>query len=314
MNGFFIGQIIKQKREELGLSQEQLCEGICTPATLSRIENGKQAPAYNRMNALLQRLDLPENRYYALMTKQELEIERLQKEIIVCNTNYERLQGEQKIEAYHRGQVLLVELESIMDKEDDITRQFILRSKAVLCREDNGDVIKKQRALLLDAIHLTAPNFDEENINQRLYNLTEVKIIIQLAANYSDNGQHKKAIDLLSQLLKYVQKHFKRNTQAVQQLSHITYSYALALGIDGRYEDSIEIAELGRQLAIDYGYYHFLPGLAHIMAECNYRLGNEEKSKNFYYQAYYVYKLLGNEHDRISIEKEARRFLNLEFF
>ena len=45
MRGILIGWIIKQTREEIGLTQEQLCEGICTPATLSRIENGKQAPS-----------------------------------------------------------------------------------------------------------------------------------------------------------------------------------------------------------------------------------------------------------------------------
>ena len=50
---------MKQRRLELGLTQEELCEGICEPITISRMENGRQTPSRNRINALLQRLGLP---------------------------------------------------------------------------------------------------------------------------------------------------------------------------------------------------------------------------------------------------------------
>ena len=59
MKEIFLGEFIKQRRLELGLTQEQLCEGICEPMTISRIENGRQTPSRNRINALLQRLGLP---------------------------------------------------------------------------------------------------------------------------------------------------------------------------------------------------------------------------------------------------------------
>ena len=54
MQEMFIGEVIKQRRKELGLTQEQLCEGICEPITISRMENGKQTPSRNRVIALLQ--------------------------------------------------------------------------------------------------------------------------------------------------------------------------------------------------------------------------------------------------------------------
>lgn len=40
MQNFFLGEYIKQRREALGLTQREVCEGICNAATLSRIENG----------------------------------------------------------------------------------------------------------------------------------------------------------------------------------------------------------------------------------------------------------------------------------
>ena len=85
MQNYKLGEYIRQRRLDLGLTQEQVCAGICESVTLSRVENGKQTPSRNRINAILQRLGLPDDRYYALVTPEELEIEALKKEIVACN-------------------------------------------------------------------------------------------------------------------------------------------------------------------------------------------------------------------------------------
>ena len=85
MQNYKLGEYIRQRRLDLGLTQEQVCAGICESVTLSRFENGKQTPSRNRINAILQRLGLPDDRYYALVTPEELEIEALKKEIVACN-------------------------------------------------------------------------------------------------------------------------------------------------------------------------------------------------------------------------------------
>ena len=77
MQNYKLGEYIRQRRLDLGLTQEQVCAGICESVTLSRVENGKQTPSRNRINAILQRLGLPDDRYYALVTPEELEIEAL---------------------------------------------------------------------------------------------------------------------------------------------------------------------------------------------------------------------------------------------
>ena len=85
MKQIHIGEIIKQRRIELNLTQEELCEGICEPPTMSRIEKGRQTPSHSKLRALLGRLGLPSEKYYAMMSKNELEIERLKNEIILSN-------------------------------------------------------------------------------------------------------------------------------------------------------------------------------------------------------------------------------------
>lgn len=82
MNMVFIGEYIQKRRKSMGLTQETVCHGICDCATLSRIENGRVTPRKTVISALLQRLGLPEENYYAFLSKNELEIETLKKEII----------------------------------------------------------------------------------------------------------------------------------------------------------------------------------------------------------------------------------------
>lgn len=53
---FPLGAIIRNRREELGLTQEDLADGICSVPTLSRIENGERMPLTNIYEMLMQRL------------------------------------------------------------------------------------------------------------------------------------------------------------------------------------------------------------------------------------------------------------------
>ena len=77
MYEILLGEYIKQERIKQGVTQEKLCEGICESITVSRMENGKQMPAYHRIRAFLQRLGLPDDRYFALLSKNELAIKTL---------------------------------------------------------------------------------------------------------------------------------------------------------------------------------------------------------------------------------------------
>lgn len=293
-----IGAYIRQKREDQGLTQRQLCEGICETATISRIESGQQTPCRSRLSALLQRLGLPDDRYFALLSPNETEISSLQAEIRSCSVHGRR----------ERGLELLAELENIMEADDNIIRQFILRSRVLL-----GDYgFEEQLDMLLEAIRLTVPRFTLEELESFLYSFDEIKIINQIGNIYAHAGQQKKAIDIYSRLLQYVQQHNSNITQSTGQLTLVAYNYALELDVCHLYQDAVEIAELCRQTCVDYGHYQFLPGALHIMAECYHFMGDDEKSKDLYLQAYGIYKAIGNEHDLLLLKKDVREQLGVE--
>lgn len=307
MKKLFIGEVIRKRRMELGLKQYELCEGICEPVTMSRLETGKQTPSYNKLKTILQRLGLPDDQCYMLLSKNEMLISDLVTEITSCNVLKDSERGLPKIE----------ELEKIVEPDDTLTRQFILRSKVLLGKRENGQIIpytyEEKLDMLFEAIRLTAPNFDIDAIYEGLYSIDEVKVINQIALVYSNCGENKKAIDIYYQLLKYIKKHFQNILQSGGLLPLVAFNYARELDLAGRYAEAIEIAETGWQACVQYGQYRTLPSTISIMAECYHFLNQDEKSKKYYKQAFYLFEAINNERGIEIITSETKKYFGDDF-
>lgn len=307
MEQLFIGELIRQRRLELGLKQCELCEGICEPVTMSRLESGKQTPGSNKLRMLMQRLGLPEERYYALVSKNELRISELQTKIVSSNVLHDSLRGLEKIE----------ELEAIAEPNDNQVRQFILRSRAILGKLVDGKVepysLEEKLEMLFEAIRLTSPYFDIDHIGKGLYCIDEVKVINQIANIYSKQGKREQALQIFVQLIEYIKQHFHNVKQSGGLLPLVSFNYARELDLDGQYEKAIEVAHLGWESCVQYGQYATLPSSIEIIAECYHFLGDDEKSKDYYKQAYYIYKAIGDSHGLDSMKTEIAKYFGSDF-
>lgn len=63
--------------------------------------------------------------------------------------------------------------------------------------------------MLLDAMHLTSPKFDLDQISRGLYTENEIKLINNMANCYIRAGRHYDAIDILKPLFRYLQTNLK---------------------------------------------------------------------------------------------------------
>ena len=277
----YLGEVVRQRRKMLGVPQEQVCEGLCTPMTLSRFESGRQTPSRDCVEAILQRLGLPGDRYYAQLTKAETQLSRLKKEVRAGSGQFERTFGDSRQQARMSTLEKLRDLERCVKKDDRINRQFILGTRVTL------EVYPPQQQLemLMEAIRLTAPRFDPDELGKCLYCKDEVILINQIAIRYALCGQCGKAIDIYRQLLKLVQKKIPDQNH----LTLIAYNYALHLASEKRWEEALEISELGRQACITWGNYCMLPGFLHIEAECYYFMEKLSRSLELYQAAYHIY-------------------------
>ena len=313
MRELFLGEYIKQERLKQGITQEQLCEGICEPITVSRMENGKQTPSYNRIRAFLQRLGLPDERYVALLSQSEMEIKTLQDEILADIVRLDRAAPENLAGIRADGLKKLEALEALAEEDERILRQYILSSRATLGKPDGPYGPEEQLELLLEALRTTVPHFDLEEINLSLYSLDETELLNKIAVAYERMGQSRKAISIYSQLLKYVQKHYHKLSRYAGRFTLIAHNYTRSLALAGRYDDAIEVAELGRKVCAEYAHYQYLPGLLHILGGCYFYKGDLDQCREYYLCAYYIYKIVGDDHNRLLLEEEAKQQLNLAF-
>ena len=313
MQQMFLGEAIKKRRMELGLTQEQLCEGICEPTTISRLENGKQTPSRNNINALLERLGLPADRYYALLRKNEEEVDALQRQITAYNHRFGSACDDERAQIKEQAEKAFEQLEATIDDDDMVSRQFILRSRIIIGKRDGEYSPDEQKEMLTAAIRLTAPYFDVSNINKGLYSADEIKLINLLAGAYSHNEQHTEALNIYTQLYEYIQKHFSNIPLTRANLSMVAVNYARELIIGGDFQTAVEIADEGKQCCLDFGHYHALPRLLAIQGDAYGRLGNVSEARKLCHQAYYLMQVIGDNRNLQILKRKAKKELGLEY-
>ena len=66
------------------------------------------------------------------------------------------------------------------------------------------------------------------------------------------------------------------------------------------------------EFAWTMGHHRFLSGMLEVMADCHRCLGDSEKSKEFYYQAYYHCKVIGEVRNAEITRQEIKEYFGLE--
>lgn len=304
MKATYLGEVVLRRRNDLGLPQEMVCEGLCTPMTLSRFEKGRQTPSRDCVVAILQRLGLPDDRFSAQLTRRETKLIRLRKEIIACYKQWKQTLWEDQqaradtVEKLHK-------LEHFIKEDDRINQQFILRLKAFLEERSH----REQLEMLMEAIRLTSPRFDLDKISRCLYSAEEVLLINKIAIGHACCGQRRKAIDIYAQLFHLLQE----RGPDYNRLSLIAYNYALQLGLAGRLEESLLILEFGQKTCVKQGYYYLLPKFLHVKAECYYLMGEIDRTIELYQAAYYIYGTTMDTRSQGDLKTDAKERFGLIF-
>ena len=243
MKEIFLGNVIRQRRLDLGLTQEQLGEGICEQATICRFEKGTQTPTHNRVKALLQRLGLPGNRYFAFISKNEEMSEVLRNDIRKLEVLFYLSNDAERSEIRAHIWSKLSELENIMVPDDQITRQYILYNRVSVDCPIKPYEPAEQIAILTKAIRLTVPRFELDAIHSFHFSDDELNIIGLLAYSYLNMGQNRTAISIYHQLFQYMKKNCLQSQSCIRLFCWIASLYAKTLSAERRYEEAIEIAK-----------------------------------------------------------------------
>lgn len=312
MRAVLVGEYIKSHREKQGITQEELCAGICSKSTLSRLERGKQTPGRDKLYALLHRLGLPEDRVFVVVSEHDVEIQKLKKSIKADVIEFEKTEQVDRPQLRERVMAKLNQMEALVDEDDAINRQYILSTQVTLGTPDGPYTPAQRRRLLEKAIRMTVPGFQLAKVESFRYRLEEMTLLNKLARTFSMEGKREEATDLYRRLLQNIEKNSCELEGYPGQFCLIVHNYAITLTLMEQYEDALQLAKRGLEVCVHYGQLLHLPGFLATQAECWFFLGDREKSIELYIRAGYLLDIIGDKHNLDILRKEVREHLGTE--
>lgn len=292
-----IGTIIKRRRVELSLSQEDLSDGICAVTTLSRIENGERMPTQSHLEFLLQRLGYSDMMFHTYMDESDFCAHELKFKIR---------------QAYIENDVpaareLLLQFEALVIKPSQIDEQFILLHKLLLYSERYAD--EERLRELERAIRLTHPKYKQGHVPY-LLSYEEIILLNNIASTQTKCGNRKEAIDLLYGIVDYYDTHMVNMEEKLRTAPMTFYNLSKYLGLENRYDECINICERGIQLAQRTGRSQFFAQTLYNKAWVYVTRGNPEDipaAKELVQKVIYLADAFGNEVLKAHCERFAQK-------
>lgn len=222
MKTYNVGKALYDYRVYYKLSQIQLCKGICSTATLSRIESGEREVDSLLAEMLLSRVGKTTDLFECILNEEDYWLsekrQQISKNII-----------DKKVD---QAEKLLNKYETNMPKNNILHKQFLFLHKAMLLKLKNV-IQEKVIAMLHQAINLTRPDYLDQS-KEKLYSFMEIKIIYELFFYESFNES------LLSLLLQFMEKYYdmeEKERTMLPFLYHLSFQYEKT----NKYEEMIQV-------------------------------------------------------------------------
>ncbi len=276
MANYTIGKMIAETRMERGYSQEELSFGICSTSSMSRIENGEQAPGRKIYEALFQRLGISDSIYNIFVSREEMELYQLIQELAWKLENLD----------FTGVDELLTCLEKNIRQKDFLERQYLLFAKASLLKKNGGDGREVMR-LLLNAIRITMWDFEEcWDFRRHLLTFDEITVLNSIALELYAAGEKNKGMRLLYKLKNYLDEHVMDEKEKAKKYPVILNNIAIRLGNDlKKYEEAYEISDQGIRFCVRHNKLATLPYLINNKACAAYEMKRPKEAKLLFHQA-----------------------------
>lgn len=304
MSNYTIGEILRDTRERRRCSQEEVCYGICTPSTLSRIENGMQIPSRRTLEALMQRLGITDNLYTVYMGKEEMELYQTGKRLMRsighgAYTDAEHLvqQLEQKLKHTERR-----ECNAGMEK------QYILFARAIL-QKHKGAKREEVLEMMVEAAQITMPDFDGVRVKNRFLTFQEITILNNISCIYHEMGRIVEAFRIIVVLKEYMEEHIIDEEEKAKKYPMIIQNMVSWLSQEGKYKDALNLCESGLNCCIEHGKMKVFPMLLYNKSALLAETGQLEKSRKCFLQTIAIFQAI-NQHRQA---EDIRCFANRDY-
>lgn len=279
---YVVGDFLRETRLRKGYTQEEVSYGICTLASLSRIENGAQKPGRLILEKLFERLGTENNLFNSFVSREEMELYSAIQTLIRNVTDAEIEKIEEQIAVVER----------LTKDNSELEKQCILFAKSKLAVKKDEDS-KKAMDLLMEAIHITLPEFDGKNpLRNNLLTFDEIMIINSIAVRHAKNGDFFIAIQIEMWLKEYMEEKIVDGKMKTAKYPMILYNLSCWLDDEKCYKEELRVAEEGIDFCINYGNLVAFPRLILNKAIALVQMGNTTEAEKYLHQAITVFEAM----------------------
>lgn len=225
-----IGKIIFTLRKHYNISQEMLSSGLCSDATLSRIELGERIPDKFLLDALLQRLGKSPDKLETILSERDYYLYVKRQAIEKAIFEHDFSLAESELKTY----------EEQKECEEKLHQQYVYKIKSILIEELNSDTNESIQCLL-NAISLTLPEFHIDTIFQYLLSIEEIYLLLMLAQAYSKIELNQEAFHILHNLINYLDDKYSDEEEKVKVYPKAVYLLSKLLLMQDKYQELVEL-------------------------------------------------------------------------
>lgn len=267
MSRSYLGSVIRDMRKRAGLTQEELASGICSPVSISRIENGAQLPSGKVLEALLSRLGSSICGLSGIFYKSDSQLE--------FDSAAELAAQHIKCARYDEAAEILVGLEQA-SHESPLNRQTYLLLEASIGM-NKGEKAESMALKLESAFAQTKPETDPLKLEGALLTHREANILSVLMVAYYHSGMELRAIELGKVLLDSLDK------QASSLKEHELVRLNAALNLsqlmekNGWHTEAAHYIEMAERRSLELREHAFLPEILFLKAKNLHNRGDDEE-------------------------------------
>ena len=210
MAQYSLGSIIKEARERMNLTQEELSLGICSSQTLSKIETEARPPSQKVAEKLLEKLGLPVRLYNIPQNYKEekrLELERLLYRYLILDENF------LDFNVFD----ILGQYKNCDEKMDMVESQTYYMYKAIAKERYSKTSASEVLNLYVTALQQTQENFTlDTSAYPKVMTFDELSILTSIARLDYEVKNKIRAFERL----KYVSFHYENKGMNILEISY----------------------------------------------------------------------------------------------
>lgn len=192
---YCISDVIRRRREMLGMTKKDLCEGICSEKTIGRLEANKTKPQIEIVRLLFEKLNLSGEYQRAQIVSTDVKAGVIVGEIGIWTNKHD----------YKKAAELLSELEQYISLENPINRQYKERMEARI-RSGFGEMSKEAVAQCLRQVLEDTISFEAIlKSGEKYLTNAEIQCLLNMALHIEKSGNNI-IFDRLLELCKQLEK------------------------------------------------------------------------------------------------------------